>query len=92
MVGEQLVIVVKFDGQFYVYLNWCLYLGIELNFMFDQFMDDDGCFLVCVNYGVLFELENGVCLFGLCSGDSFIVVLLDVCDGEIWVGNVEVIV
>ncbi|HAB09609.1 MAG: Rieske (2Fe-2S) protein [Alloalcanivorax venustensis] len=89
MVGEQSVIVVKFDGQFHAYLNWCPHLGIELNFMPDQFMDDDGRFLVCANHGALFEPENGACLSGPCSGDSLTAVPLDVRDGEIWVGNAE---
>ncbi|HBY47735.1 MAG TPA: (2Fe-2S)-binding protein, partial [Alcanivorax sp.] len=55
----------------------------------DQFMDDDGRFLVCANHGALFEPENGACLSGPCSGDSLTAVPLDVRDGEIWVGNAE---
>lgn len=88
-VDDQSVVVVKFDGQFHAYLNWCPHLGIELNFMPDQFMDDEGRFLVCANHGALFEPENGQCLSGPCSGDSLTAVPLEVRGEEIWVGNVE---
>ena len=85
----QPVVVVKHDGLVRAFVNWCPHLGIELNFMPDQFMDDEGRFLVCANHGALFEPENGACLSGPCSGDSLTAVPLDVRDGEIWVGNAE---
>ena len=85
----QPVVVVKHDGLVRAFVNWCPHLGIELNFMPDQFMDDDGRFLVCANHGALFEPGNGACLSGPCSGDSLTAVPLDVRDGEIWVGNAE---
>tara|TARA_B100000614_G_scaffold62822_1_gene55694 strand:+ start:5266 stop:5613 length:348 start_codon:yes stop_codon:yes gene_type:complete len=88
-VGDQAVVVVKFDGQFHAYLNWCPHLGIELNFMPDQFMDDEGRFLVCANHGALFEPENGHCLSGPCSGDTLTAVPLEVRGEEIWVGRAE---
>lgn len=88
-VGDQPVVVVRFDGQFHAYLNWCPHLGIELNFMPDQFMDGDGRFLVCANHGALFEPENGECFSGPCSGDALIPVPLEIRDQEIWLGHVE---
>ena len=87
-VGDQSVVVRRFDGQFHAYLNWCPHLGIELNFMPDQFMDDDGRFLVCANHGALFEPENGHCLSGPCSGEALTAVPLEVRDDTVWVGPV----
>jgi len=88
MVGEQSVIVVKFDGQFHAYLNWCPHLGIELNFMPDQFMDGDNQFLMCANHGALFDIDSGDCLSGPCSGDKLIPVPLEVRGDEVWLGEV----
>lgn len=88
-VGGQPVLVVKFDGQFHAYLNWCPHLGIELNFMPDQFMDSDARFLICANHGALFEPENGDCLAGPCSGDALIPVPLEIRGEAIWLGQVE---
>ena len=88
-VGDQAVMVVKYEGRLHAYLNWCPHLGIELNFMPDQFMDEDRRFLTCVNHGALFEPESGHCLAGPCSGDKLISVPLEVRGEEIWVGHAE---
>lgn len=85
-VNDQPVVVVKFDGQHHAYLNWCPHLGIELNFMPDQFMDDERRFITCVNHGALFEPDSGECVSGPCSGDRLVPVALEIRDGRILVG------
>ncbi|MDF1822839.1 MAG: Rieske (2Fe-2S) protein [Alcanivoracaceae bacterium] len=84
--GEGVVIVNR-DGQFYAYMNWCPHLGIELNFMPDQFMDEDNTFIMCANHGALFEVESGNCLSGPCANECLKAVELDVRDGQIHLGE-----
>ena len=87
-VDDQPVVIVKRDGQFHAYLNWCPHLGIELNFMPDQFLDSDNQFLICANHGALFEIDSGDCLSGPCSGDALLAVPLEVREEQIWLGEV----
>lgn len=82
--GQELV-VVRRDGQFHVYLNWCPHLGIELNFMPDVFLDSDQQFLQCANHGALFRIEDGFCLSGPCANQSLIAVPFTVENSEIHV-------
>lgn len=89
LVDDQAVVVVRYDGQYHAYLNWCPHLGIELNFMPDQFMDDDGRFITCANHGALFEPASGECLSGPCGGEHLLPVPLEVRDGRILVGRAE---
>jgi nitrite reductase/ring-hydroxylating ferredoxin subunit len=84
------VVVVKHDGLVRAFVNWCPHLGIELNFMPDQFMDSDNQFIMCANHGALFEIDSGDCLSGPCSGDKLIPVPLEVRGDEVWLGPVEV--
>lgn len=88
-IDGQPVVVVRYDGQFHGYLNWCPHLGIELNFMPDQFFDDDRRFINCVNHGALFEPSSGECLAGPCSGDHLIPVPIQVLDGRVLAGQIE---
>ena len=84
----QPVVVAKFDGQVHAYINWCPHLGIELNFMPDEFMDSDRQFIMCANHGALFEVESGHCLSGPCMGDKLVPVPVEVRGNEIWLGEV----
>lgn len=71
MDGHALV-AVRRDGNVHLYLNWCPHLGIELNFMPDDFLDSEGQFLICSNHGALFEIDSGACISGPCAGDNLV--------------------
>ena len=82
------VVLVKKDGQVHAYLNWCPHLGIELNFMPDQFLDSDNAFLMCANHGALFEIDSGHCLSGPCSGDALMKVDVTIEGDQILLGDI----
>jgi nitrite reductase/ring-hydroxylating ferredoxin subunit len=67
-IGELNVFAVKFDGQLHVYRNSCPHLGVELNWLEDQFFDLDGELLQCATHGALFDPATGGCLAGPCRG------------------------
>ncbi|MEQ5837360.1 Rieske 2Fe-2S domain-containing protein [Marinobacter sp. NFXS9] len=62
--------VVRHRGQVYAYHNVCPHLGIALNWLPDQFMDADHCFIQCVNHHALFTVDDGHCITGPCAGDN----------------------
>ena len=64
------IVVAKKDGMLFAYTNVCPHLGIELNFQPDVFMDLDKRYLHCANHGALFQIEDGMCVHGPCSGQS----------------------
>ncbi len=68
--GGRSVVVVKKDGQIYVYVNSCPHIGIDLEFQENQFLDMDKQFIQCANHGALFEIETGLCISGPCHGQS----------------------
>jgi nitrite reductase/ring-hydroxylating ferredoxin subunit len=45
----------------------------------DQFLSDDGRFIVCSTHGALFRIEDGHCLDGPCVGQALERVEID-CD------------
>lgn len=84
----KMIIVAKQDDQIHAYLNWCPHLGIELNFMPDEFMDSDRQFLMCANHGALFDVATGQCVSGPCNGEQLVPVPAEVRDGDIYLRDV----
>jgi len=79
------VIVTQRDGKFFAYQNRCPHLGVSLEFQENQFMDMDREFLICANHGALFQVEDGMCVFGPCQGQSLTALAIEVhSDGGIY--------
>ncbi|MBK8970753.1 MAG: Rieske 2Fe-2S domain-containing protein [Hahellaceae bacterium] len=64
------VFLVQFDGQLRAYLNRCPHLGIELNWMPDQFLESGGDLIICSTHGALFKIDDGLCISGPCQGQA----------------------
>jgi nitrite reductase/ring-hydroxylating ferredoxin subunit len=58
----------KRDGQIFIYRNSCPHLGVELNWLEDQFLDADNALIQCATHGALFAIDTGECLAGPCRG------------------------
>lgn len=82
------LIAVRRDGQLHVYVNWCPHLGVELNFLPDEFFDPDRQFLQCANHGALFEVDSGLCILGPCKGNSLRKVEFTVVSGDVQITTV----
>lgn len=79
------IFVTQRDGMFYAYQNICPHLGTNLEFMENQFLDMDKEYIICSTHGALFQVENGMCVFGPCQGESLKPVHISVhSDGGIY--------
>jgi nitrite reductase/ring-hydroxylating ferredoxin subunit len=73
----------KRDGQIFVYRNSCPHLGVELNWLEDQFLDTEGILIQCATHGALFVVETGACVAGPCRGKSLEAIPFSLVDGHI---------
>ena len=64
------VFIVKKDGQLHAYRNSCPHLGIELEWLEDQFLDADNMLIQCSTHGALFLIDSGECVAGPCRGQA----------------------
>ena len=78
------VFVVHRDGQLYGYRNSCPHLGIQLEWQPHQFLDSEGYFIQCSSHGALFNVADGLCVAGPCSGKALQAVPLEVRDGDVY--------
>jgi nitrite reductase/ring-hydroxylating ferredoxin subunit len=59
---------VNHQGQFHAYVNRCRHMATPLDFIRDQFLSEDGRYLMCYTHGALYEFGTGVCIDGPCKG------------------------
>jgi nitrite reductase/ring-hydroxylating ferredoxin subunit len=69
-IEELSLFALRHDGQIHVYRNSCPHLGVELNWLEDQFFDLDGALIQCATHGALFDPATGACLSGPCRGQA----------------------
>jgi nitrite reductase/ring-hydroxylating ferredoxin subunit len=84
-IGETSLFVVRRDDALHVYRNSCPHLGIELNWIPDQFLDREGSLIQCSTHGALFRIEDGECLAGPCHGAALEVIPHRIVDGQLLV-------
>lgn len=89
-IGEQNVFAVKRDGEIFVYVNSCPHIGIPLEFLPDDFLDSEQRFILCANHGALFEIDNGMCVAGPCTGQALLPVPFTLNNGVIEIGEIPV--
>lgn len=83
----QTFIVTRRDAQFFVYLNRCPHLGVPLEWLPDQFLDEDSELLRCSTHGALFTIESGLCVAGPCVGEHLVTVPFHIHEGQIWLSK-----
>lgn len=81
--GGELVLV-RQGRQVMAYRNRCPHLGIELNFMPDVFLDMEKRYIQCANHSALFQIEDGLCVWGPCQGEALVAVAVQVIDDTVW--------
>ena len=67
--GPQDIFVVRDGSHIHGYVNACPHQGTPLDWTPDQFMTEDGAYIVCATHGALFKIEDGDCIAGPCAGD-----------------------
>lgn len=78
---------VKKHGVIAVYLNSCPHTGANLDWMPDDFLDYDKTYIQCSTHGALFQIEDGFCIAGPCSGQSLKPIDFELADGQILIAG-----
>ncbi len=64
------IFAVRKADTYYVYVNQCPHAGALIDHIQGKFFNGDGSLLRCGMHGALFQVEDGKCVDGPCSGDS----------------------
>jgi nitrite reductase/ring-hydroxylating ferredoxin subunit len=77
------------QGQFHAYVNRCRHMATPLDFIRDQFLSEDGRYLMCYTHGALYEFASGVCVAGPCKGEALYRLPVHLDGGEVLVACPE---
>ena len=72
-----------------VYVNRCPHLGTPLEWRPDRFLDEAGEHAVCATHGALFQLDDGLCVYGPCRGDRLQALAVELRGGDVHVALTE---
>ena len=62
--------IVNVNGSYHAYVNRCPHAGTSLDLWPNEFLTDDGRYLICSTHGAIFEQHTGLCVEGPCPGAS----------------------
>ncbi len=66
--GPLAAFVLRHRGRIHAYLNRCAHVGVELDWMPGEFLDDSRLYLICSTHGATYLPESGECVGGPCRG------------------------
>ena len=69
------------------FVNRCPHQGTPLNWTPDRFLDLEREHIICATHGAVFQIEDGFCISGPCSGDALEPVAAEVRDGDVYVAD-----
>ena len=75
--------VVNYLGSFYAYLNRCCHLPMPMDWFENQFLSEDGRFIICATHGATYDPASGECVAGPCPGEYLERLPLQVVDGTV---------
>jgi len=75
--------VVRFDSQYFAYLNKCGHIAVQLDYMPGEFFSDDGQTLICATHGAEYAPDSGACLGGPCYGVGLEPLKISQVDGHL---------
>lgn len=79
------LVVIRRDGQVYVYRNRCPHRGVALEWHEDKFLDPSASLIQCATHGALFLIESGECVAGPCEGQSLTAIASHEDQVGIWI-------
>ena len=83
---------IRFDYQYFAYLNKCGHIAVQLDYMPGEFFSDDGQTLICATHGAEYAPDSGACLGGPCYGVGLEPLQINERDGLLFLDNDDYVV
>lgn len=78
------IFIVRRGAEVYAYRNTCPHKGAPLDWMPDEFLDDQREHIVCATHGAVFRIQDGLCISGPCRRQSLQPVAIELRAGRIY--------
>jgi len=75
---------IRKGGEHYAYLNLCRHWMVGLDYDDNDFLTEDGDWVVCKSHGALYRPETGECESGPCNGAALYRIPLEQDRSAVW--------
>jgi nitrite reductase/ring-hydroxylating ferredoxin subunit len=75
---------IRRGGDYFAYLNLCRHWMVGLDYDDNDFLTEDGNWVVCKSHGALYRTETGECESGPCNGAALYRVPLEQDRSAVW--------
>ena len=55
---------VNYEGRLFAYVNRCRHVPMTMDWIENQFLTEDGRYILCATHGAAYEPDTGECAFG----------------------------
>ena len=76
--------VLRVDGQPRAYLNRCVHVPTEMDWLPGEFLDSDKRFIICSVHGAAYDPQNGHCVGGPCGRGRLTPLAVQERDGQVY--------
>ncbi len=74
----------RFEGRVVSYLNRCVHVPTELDWLPGEFLDGDRALIICAIHGATYAPQSGHCVGGPCGSGKLTRIATVERDGEVW--------
>jgi nitrite reductase/ring-hydroxylating ferredoxin subunit len=74
----------RFDGRVVAYLNRCVHVPTELDWLPGEFLDSGREFIICSIHGASYEPKSGRCIGGPCGRGKLTLIAAEERDGDVY--------
>ncbi len=78
---------VNYDGHYFAYINRCAHVPMTMDWIDNQFLNEDGRYILCATHGAAFEPDTGECVFGPPCGKFLVRIPLTIDGSQILAGQ-----
>lgn len=79
------IFLVRQERRVQAYINRCPHTGVPLNWVPNDFLDATREQIICSTHAARFRMEDGLCVFGPCHGQSLLTLGTKILDGDVFV-------
>ena len=81
------IFLVRRGTQVHAYRNTCPHKGSPLDWMPNEFLDDERKHIICATHGAVFRIEDGLCVSGPCRRQSLQPVAIELRAGRVYLSD-----
>lgn len=76
--------VLRIDGRVHAYLNRCVHVAAEMDWLPGKFLDADAKFILCSIHGAAYEPDTGRCVAGPCGRGRLTAIAVEERGGRVY--------